>query len=181
MKIFKLLITPAVLLITLAGLAGCMRADEKNFSGTAQGEFPLHYDLAMTYGQDNKVAYTLKVIPNNTKEFLSHLNKKWHDEAGLKFSAYDKLKEYCEQIKDPALCFNYEELKKEVESKDVAVFYTITLYENGKKEQDNISGKFSFDLNNKEILQDNWMNASGTIAMTHAQFRNIAAVELQTK
>lgn len=181
LKAGKCLLTTTLLLISLVGFAGCMRSDEKTFAGTARGEFPLHYDLTMTLGQDNKVAYTLKITPNNGNEFLSHLNKKWHDEASLKYSAYDKLKEYCDQYKDVALCFNYDELKKEVESKEVTVFYAITLYDNGKKELDNISGKFSFDLNNKEILQDNWMNVTGSVTMTQAQFRNIAVVELQTK
>ncbi len=163
----------------MVGLSGCMRADERNFSGIAQGEFSLHFELAMSFDSDNKVKYELKIIPNNPNEFFSHLNKKWHDEARLKFSAYDKLKEYCNQYKDAALCFNYNELNKEVESKDVDVFYTVKIYNRSKKELDNISGKFSFNLNNKDILKDSWVNAAGRVTMTQSQFREIASVELQ--
>ena len=181
MVYLKTLLIITLQLTIMISVSGCMNSDEKNYAGTAKGEFALHYDLAMKYSGEDKMMYELKVIPTNNEMFMNQLNKKWHDEARLKFSAYDKLKEYCETYKDYSMCSNYDELKKEIESKDVSVFFNIKLYEHNKKEIDNISGKFSFDLNNQQVFKENWIKVANSASMNRSRFRKIEAVELHIK
>lgn len=181
MNYLKPLLLLAIQLLIMISISSCTNFDEKNYSGTGHGEFPLHYEFNMKYSDQNQVTYLLKIIPSNGEEFLKHLKEKWHDEAQLKFSAYEKIKEYCDTFKNEALCFNYNDMKKEVESKEVSIFYTVNLYDNQKNELDNISGKFTYDLNNKENLQDRWLQAAGNITMTREKLRNIASVALHFK
>lgn len=181
----RVFLRPLLMLTTLfpfmIAASGCMKTEEKNYAGAAQSEFSLNYELTMKYSGQDKVNYQLKTVPPDMTVFLTQLNKKWHEEANLKYSAYDKLKEYCDFNKDAALCIDIKELTKEVESREMALFFTLRLFDNSKKELDNISGKLSLSLNDKDNFQHDSLQVENVITMDREKFRSIGSVELQIK
>lgn len=176
MVFFKEYFRVIILFAIITTTSGCMKSDEKSYSGPVQGDPTLYFELDMKFSGDNQVTYRLKTIPTDSEVFLKKINQKWHDEAGIKYSAYHKMKEYCATNKNAAMCSNLNEIIKEVESPEVNFFYNMKFFDKDKKEIDNVSGKFVYNLENSDNFKDTWNSVDSSFAMNKSTFRNIESV-----